>query len=543
MAKTTDARFREILQTAQGVNPAIENYFRFCLEDGRFSELARNNKGLSYSQYDCTLTKDTLLAGVSLGETKLGAGEKRKRNLRRTIMLLHGFVNCIQATGLNSTTVAVPIKPLSENALIQYLQEAWGKLAVYDAFEWLEKNTDGMQPQMLRQMYAARAPQQQLTLQQQCQTGLLQGPDAREFFLGQFRCAILLLELLSQPNANSLAALQGTVAGAGYGTLQQMLQARRIAVTNARMAHVDNLPHNTQAQVELLAMRNTGLPFFQRISVHTEDGSIVDNGEDFSVITVPNNERVQTLGFVQRSENEIGALDLVRLESTTRGIPIYFLPWKPNFITKMAIPAGGPSIFFTAAINGCSVFVTGTPQAPTVYHGGIGTDLETCSYSGNAPGVLTAKQNGNAPVFWRRLLMHLETLQDTDILGEAQRNQYVKDKATPTMGILAPTIFTTQHARQFEQNQNATVPGGTLLMCSAWGCVFGLRDVNGNWAFYLQENVAVTYMQAPSNVFRTCRPVFLSKIFPVPNRNAPQTVYDGTNQPIPNLFTPSLTVR
>jgi hypothetical protein len=156
---------------------------------------------------------------------------------------------------------------------------------------------------------------------------------------------------------------------------------------------------------------------------------------------------------------------------------------------------------------------------------------------------MAAKMAGNSPLFWRLLLRHLETLNDTDILGEANRDQYVKDKSTPTMSLLAPTSHSTPHARAFEGNLGAVL-GATVLQCSPWGCVFGLRDVHGDWSFYLQENVALTYMQnGTTSVFQTCRPIFLSRIFPVVARANPVAIHDGTNVVVPNPFTPSLYVK
>jgi hypothetical protein len=80
-------------------------------------------------------------------------------------------------------------------------------------------------------------------------------------------------------------------------------------------------------------------------------------------------------------------------------LPVWFLPWESRHLIDMTIPARrtdddhdptDPGIFFTAAINGCSVFVRGDPSSPTVFHGGIS--------QGQTP-------YGNEPAaFWRDLL-------------------------------------------------------------------------------------------------------------------------------------------
>jgi hypothetical protein len=240
---------------------------------------------------------------------------------------------------------------------------------------------------------------------------------------------------------------------------------------------------------------------------------------------------------------EIGALDLVELDSTTRGTSVYFLPWYPNYITKMTIPANaGPSIFFTAAINGCSVFITGTAQNPTVYHGGLSAIMAT-AYQGDVVGVANAATAGDSALFWRLLLMHLENIQETDILGEANRDQYVKDPMTPVMSALKPTEFSTPHVRLFEQNIGVTMPGAQVLQCSPWGCVFGIRT-DGDWAFYLQENVSLTYLRNnTAEAYKTCRPVYLSRIFPVAARANHVMQHDATNVANHDIFTPSLLVK
>ena len=54
--------------------------------------------------------------------------------------------------------------------------------------------------------------------------------------------------------------------------------------------------------------------------------------------------------------------------------PIFFLPWAADHVVKIKLsdprvnPGGDVKIFFTAAVDGCSVFVEGDPSNPTVYH-------------------------------------------------------------------------------------------------------------------------------------------------------------------------------
>ncbi len=96
-------------------------------------------------------------------------------------------------------------------------------------------------------------------------------------------------------------------------------------------------------------------------------------------------------------------------------------------------------------------------------------------------------------------------------------------------------------------------PGLTLKYCSPWGCVFGVRALNGDWSFYLQENVTIVY-ESPTGVpWGTCRPIYISRIFPgngviqqaSPSRYANVNpcnhvmVWDGTGAAVPAPFVAS----
>lgn len=93
----------------------------------------------------------------------------------------------------------------------------------------------------------------------------------------------------------------------------------------------------------------------------------------------------------------------------------YFLPWTSDHLTRIVIPPKipardgvslaaqrqrDPDLFFTAAVNGCSVFVEDDPRHPTVYHAGT---TESRSDLSNANPFLA----GNARLHWTRLFEQL----------------------------------------------------------------------------------------------------------------------------------------
>jgi len=161
------------------------------------------------------------------------------------------------------------------------------------------------------------------------------------------------------------------------------------------------------------------------------------------------------------------------------GVPVYWLPWDGGgAIVELAIPAVGtraggradPNRFFTAAINGCSVFISGTRQAPTVHH--AGGDTAT-----NGPAAQA--------LFWRNLMVGLGHVG----VAEVNKQDYIKNAAVPITG-----GFTTQAARDYKAWLEADYAGELEIEdVRPWGAVMGIRDAAGDWTFYLQENASVSY--------------------------------------------------
>ena len=163
------------------------------------------------------------------------------------------------------------------------------------------------------------------------------------------------------------------------------------------------------------------------------------------------------------------------------GTPVYWLPWDiSGAIIKLAIPQMGarlggradPDRFFTAAINGCSIFFTGPRNAPTVWHAGGDTG-----------------QTGPAAqaLFWRNLMAGLGHVG----VREVNKEDYIKNSAVPDR---TGTNFSTQAAEDYRtwiENTYSNVL--EVEDIRPWACVMGIRDNAGDWTFYLQENATVTY--------------------------------------------------
>jgi|GEM_PF-1583975 len=167
-------------------------------------------------------------------------------------------------------------------------------------------------------------------------------------------------------------------------------------------------------------------------------------------------------------------------------VPVYFLPWdQGGAIVQLTIPRVGeisresnvydPDIFFTAAINGCSIFVQGSPERPTIYHAGGDTGR--------------GKHLSASAGFWREMLINFADTTKGKIVTEVNKMDYIKNPNAQGDG--GPT---TQHAldyKRFLESAHKNVLKVESVF--PWGCVMGIRT-DGRWRFFLQENATVQYM-------------------------------------------------
>jgi hypothetical protein len=174
----------------------------------------------------------------------------------------------------------------------------------------------------------------------------------------------------------------------------------------------------------------------------------------------------------------------------------YYLPWQTETVIGINIPkinddgVNRTPYFFTAGINGCSVFIKGDRKSPSVYHAGGDTQQ--------------ADPNDGA-TFWRDILEShpaTSTAAKGPTVGEVNKTQYVLDKVTyENIGLgrgTAPRIVKVSHGTAMSRDYQQWISSGntgtfTIEKVSPEGCVMGIRADNGDWTFYLQENVSITY--------------------------------------------------
>lgn len=213
-----------------------------------------------------------------------------------------------------------------------------------------------------------------------------------------------------------------------------------------------------------------------------------------------------------RSGTEQEGIDAMRFDSSydsaSNWTPIYFLPWDPSSaIVRLHIPPKGttdpdPDIFFTATINGCSVFIQGSSDSPTIYHAGGNTGQS---------------DHNEAARFWRHALAkhiagNAAARGRGTIAAEVNKTDYVK-----TPGTVGNS--TTIRAQMYEDALKTKLDKTgkfTVTMVNPWGCVMGIRT-GTHWAFYLQENATVvtsvvTKQGAVTQYF--ARPMHIRQIYP-----------------------------
>lgn len=206
-------------------------------------------------------------------------------------------------------------------------------------------------------------------------------------------------------------------------------------------------------------------------------------------------------------------------------LPIYWLPWNNRHIVHLHLAAGvnSPRFFFTSAIGGCSVFVRGPANHPTVYHAGCETGQLTNykDYAGPRPrtpqvtALCQAAQAGDAPLFWHLLMeKNHNVVVAPPNWGEVDKRDYVKD------GSVYRGVDCTVRVLSFIKRVEGIHEDEGLKISEIRpsGCVFGIKT-GANWDFYLQENVAITYQLTKVQGrprFRAGLPFELHKIWPVP---------------------------
>jgi len=189
------------------------------------------------------------------------------------------------------------------------------------------------------------------------------------------------------------------------------------------------------------------------------------------------------------------------------GFNAYYLPWDETGGALYMTLGGAADYFFTAGLSGCSIMISGNPTAPTVYHCGIG-GWPTSAYCAMGAGYNNPDPTGpTSTEIWEDLVAHITNT--TQLFPGINTTDYLNDR---TPGALQTTMRSRQMETALKKKKN-----DNTAQANPFGAVFGLRDNNGNWSFYLQENVTMKYQKGlwPNeyDAFK-CRPLQVDKFFP-----------------------------
>ena len=277
--------------------------------------------------------------------------------------------------------------------------------------------------------------------------------------------------------------------------------------------------------------------FMRRYPVLPMHGKIIDRtNEDYGLVTIDGTGRdplIERMVLTPTGPNQ----SRFKLNYAPRmrqvGVQMYFLPWQPARIVRMTLGAAS-NVFFTAGLSGCSVFVEGNANSPTVYHAGV---EENWKEMGNTVSqhVRAAKRNNDIPLVWRELFWDKSTItqRGNQDFGEINKTYYRDDGSVE--GRKTTTLATGYHNTIQTPWERANFE---ILDCSPWGCVFGIRHPrSGNWAFYLQQNVTVQCRGPNDQLVIVPRVLRLTRFFPGHRLHFPPTVNPNR---VPNLNDPTV---
>jgi hypothetical protein len=191
----------------------------------------------------------------------------------------------------------------------------------------------------------------------------------------------------------------------------------------------------------------------------------------------------------------------------TGGTPVYYLPWNENAGYRITLSAENnvdPDLFVTAGLNGCSVFVEGDPKTPTVYHFNA---KDTGGSLGDYHMPMDAAQFENTV---KQKAMDMDNR--FKICSGTQKAYKVADgkgrSVNPTH-YMGPVAFKKEYDEwakkvaakfkcpkdpvKFTEGQSAGQTESPIQFVG-WATVFGVKQKDATWKFFLQPRWCVTYM-------------------------------------------------
>lgn len=231
-------------------------------------------------------------------------------------------------------------------------------------------------------------------------------------------------------------------------------------------------------------------------------GVVTGTTSDYSKLKIGNAEDcIKFIKFRPQEKNELGAMTFVMKDASALStvaaragwVAIWWLPWVSKHIVKIKIrslatlpqlqigtddPIPNPDLFFTAAINGCSVFVVGDDRGPSVYHAGVDGALEQ------------RQAHETTEAAWERLVNRPGAMS-------VGKTEYISELRSPTSAdgdrvTSGPLNIKTTAAAAALEKQLAKNKYLSNVSVAPSGMVFGMRDATGHWTMSLVRNATVT---------------------------------------------------
>lgn len=165
-------------------------------------------------------------------------------------------------------------------------------------------------------------------------------------------------------------------------------------------------------------------------------------GVDYPLQEITGDDRKKTMDFAVDTSRRIAEF------RDGSGQNLFFLPWKSDAFFSMTLDPSA-SIFLTAKVNGCCVWIGGDRASPTIVHGNVYDKLPTPSSFQKAA---------------------------EELLPEYDRLYDKAEKAMTSKGILDSKSLTRFDPRFYLDGQ----PPRSL------GFVWGFKDSSNRWTFYYQ---------------------------------------------------------
>ncbi len=261
-------------------------------------------------------------------------------------------------------------------------------------------------------------------------------------------------------------------------------------------------------------------------------GNLKNHGNDFH--SVPSDERIVYCDIQMPGRNPnvtTPGVYTIRFDRKKHSnwIPAFWLPWDQGMIYKCTLKDSRSgfsrlgdevSIFFTAALDGCSVIVEGVPDKPSVYHanaaepGGINgpgfhnpNNLPDPGYGirrarmdfmrddlfGNTHAPSRGLGLGARAVEGRHYMANFTKTANVGKLQNALNPVLVNEGMPLQQGQISKTTKVYDSKTRSAQNQTIT-QNLSEVKYKHEGTVFGVKG-NAGWQFYYQRRVTATVWQ------------------------------------------------